>query len=205
MIYYSIDIETTGLDSENHKILSIGAIMEDTNNILPYEKCPKFNAIIIPEKIGLITGGITGLLMNMSILKQIDEYTKLDFLGKKDYQNESGFSFFHENEISKRFYEFIAKTCPLSDIKQKHIVINVAGKNFGVFDKLFLEKLPDFKKYIKFRQRIIDPSTLYCDFINDTSLPNLTKCKERANIDGIVTHNALEDAWDVIELLRKKY
>lgn len=204
MIYYSIDIETTGLDSENHKILSIGAIMEDTNNILPYEKCPKFNAIIIPQTDN-ICGGITGLLMNVELLKLIEQYKKLEYFDKNKFQNETGFNFYTEHTVAKAFYDFIAKTCSLSDIKQKHIVINVAGKNFGVFDKLFLEKLPDFKKYIKFAQRIIDPSTLYCDFINDTSLPNLTKCKERANIDGIVTHNALEDAWDVIELLRKKY
>ena len=43
------------------------------------------------------------------------------------------------------------------------------------------------------------------DWNEDESLPSLIKCKERANIEGIVTHNALEDAWDVIELLRKHY
>jgi hypothetical protein len=43
------------------------------------------------------------------------------------------------------------------------------------------------------------------DWKNDKSLPNLTTCKERAGVSGIVTHNALEDAWDVIEVLRKFY
>ena len=43
------------------------------------------------------------------------------------------------------------------------------------------------------------------DWKQDTEVPNLNKCKERAGIQGLVTHNALEDAWDVIEVLRKKY
>jgi hypothetical protein len=43
------------------------------------------------------------------------------------------------------------------------------------------------------------------DWNNDKSLPNLTTCKERAGIEGVVTHDALEDAWDVIEVLRKFY
>lgn len=204
MIYYSIDIETTGLDEDKHSILSIGAIMEDTTTKLPYEKCPKFNAVIVPQTDN-ICGGITGLLMNVELLKLIEQYKKLEYFDRNKFQNETGFNFYTEHTVAKAFYDFIAKTCPLSDIKQKQIVINVAGKNFGVFDKKFLEKLPKFTDYIRFRQRIIDPATLYCDFINDTSLPNLTICKERAKIDGIVTHNALEDAWDVIEVLRKKY
>jgi hypothetical protein len=71
--------------------------------------------------------------------------------------------------------------------------------------KLFLEELPWWKKLIRTRQRIIDPSILFVNWSEDNALPSLTKCKERANIEGIVTHNALEDAWDVIELLRKFY
>jgi hypothetical protein len=46
---------------------------------------------------------------------------------------------------------------------------------------------------------------LYVDWKTDSDVPNLLKCKERAGINGTVTHNALEDAWDVIEVLRKKY
>ena len=38
--------------------------------------------------------------------------------------------------------------------------------------------------------------------IEDERLPDLLTCKERAGIKGKVTHKAIEDAWDVIELLR---
>jgi hypothetical protein len=40
---------------------------------------------------------------------------------------------------------------------------------------------------------------------NDDVVPSLDSCKKRASIEGEVTHNALEDAWDVVKLLRTKY
>lgn len=44
------------------------------------------------------------------------------------------------------------------------------------------------------------------DFKNDDWLPNLTTCKEKAGLEETeVTHNALDDAWDVIQVLRAKY
>ena len=51
MVYVSVDIETSGLDHEKHKVLSIGAIIEDTEKKLPYEECPKFNAIVLQNEI----------------------------------------------------------------------------------------------------------------------------------------------------------
>jgi hypothetical protein len=94
---------------------------------------------------------------------------------------------------------------PLIGSKTKPITINVAGKNFGTFDKKFLEKLPRWQQLIRTKQRIIDPAILFVDWKNDQTLPNLTECKERAGVKGIVTHDALEDAWDVIQTLRKFY
>ena len=46
MRYISIDIETTGLDAETNQILSIGAVVEDTNNLVPFDELPKFHAVI---------------------------------------------------------------------------------------------------------------------------------------------------------------
>jgi hypothetical protein len=89
--------------------------------------------------------------------------------------------------------------------KMKPVSINVAGKNFGTFDKLFLERLPRWKQAIRIRQRIIDPSLLFTDWKVDDSMPSLDTCKIRAKLDGGVTHNAIEDAWDVIQLLRTQY
>ena len=68
---------------------------------------------------------------------------------------------------------------PIINMRTKPVTISVAGKNFGTFDKLFLEKLPRWKQVVKFRNRIIDPAILYVDWKNDTALPGLEECKKR--------------------------
>ena len=79
--------------------------------------------------------------------------------------------------------------------------ITVAGKNYSGFDKRFLEKLEGWNT-INFSHRVIDPSILYMDWDNDESLPNLDECLKRANINKTVSHNALDDAMDIVNLLR---
>ena len=218
MIYVSIDIETSGLDHEKHKVLSIGAIIEDTEKKLPYEECPKFNTIILQNEI---TGSPRALTMNKEIIEMIGDYIEGTDFEINVMNTHSDYSFHKEDDVVKEFYTFLwcngfslldsqsthvnGKLTPIIDGKTKPITLNVAGKNFGTFDKLFLQELPWWQKLIRTRQRVLDPAILMVDWKNDKSLPNLTQCKERAGVNGIVTHNALEDAWDVIEVLRKFY
>jgi hypothetical protein len=214
MIYTSIDIETSGLDSEKHKVLSIGAIIEDTEKKLPYEDCPKFNAIVLQNEI---TGSPRALTMNKEIIAMIGEYLEGTNETRHLMNTHSDYSFYEKEDVVKKFYEFLwvngyGDAVPNQllvtskiDSNSKPITLNVAGKNFGTFDKLFLQELPWWQKLIRTRQRVLDPAILMVDWKNDKSLPNLTTCKERADIQGVVTHNALEDAWDVIEVLRKFY
>jgi hypothetical protein len=218
MIYVSIDIETSGLDHEKHKVLSIGAIIEDTEKKLPYEECPKFNAIILQNEI---TGSPRALTMNKEIIEMIGDYLEGTDFERNIMNTHSDYSFHEKDDVIKEFYKFLwcngfshldspsthvnGKLTPVIDGKTKPITLNVAGKNFGTFDKLFLQELPWWQKLIRTRQRVLDPAILMVDWKNDKSLPNLTQCKERAGVNGIVTHNALEDAWDVIEVLRKFY
>lgn len=91
--------------------------------------------------------------------------------------------------------------------KRSQLKVNVAGKNFANFDKVFLERLPFFTDMIRFRQRILDPVTTYSDFVNDEEAPNMEKCFSRLSPmkDHKVSHDALDDAWDVICLLRPMY
>jgi DNA polymerase III epsilon subunit-like protein len=223
MIYVSIDIETSGLNPDMNNVLSIGAIIEDTTKKLPYEELPKFNAIVLQNNI---QGSPRAITMNKEIISLMGEYLE----GKEDVRfllNErSGYKFYEESEVSKEFYWWLdenglghgvlnnsggyvehkdGKHHTMINGATKPITINVAGKNFGTFDKLFLEELQWWKKLIRTRQRVLDPSILCVDWIKDNSLPSLIECKDRMNIKGIVTHNALEDAWDVIEILRKFY
>jgi hypothetical protein len=222
MIYVSIDIETSGLDPEKHKVLSIGAIIEDTEKKLPYEDCPKFNAIILQNEI---VGSPRAITMNREIISLMGEYLEGNLETKQNYQTHLEYSFYEQDEVVKEFYWWLDANGlghgltnsggygevvngvikPMINGGTKPITLNVAGKNFGTFDKLFLQELPWWQKLIRTRQRVLDPAILMVDWKNDTSLPNLTTCKERAGVEGIVTHNALEDAWDVIEVLRKFY
>ena len=214
MVYVSVDIETSGLDHEKHKVLSIGAIIEDTEKKLPYEECPKFNAIVLQNEI---TGSPRALTMNKEIIAMIGEYLEGNDETRHLMNIHSDYSFYEKDDVVKKFYEFLwvngyGDAVPNQllvtskiDSNSKPITLNVAGKNFGTFDKLFLQELPWWQKLIRTRQRVLDPAILMVDWKNDKSLPNLTTCKERADIQGVVTHNALEDAWDVIEVLRKFY
>lgn len=222
MIYVSIDIETSGLDHQKHKTLSIGAIIEDTEKKLPYEECPKFNAVILQNEI---IGSPRALTMNKGLIAMIGEYLEGSDDVRFNMDTILNYSFYKEDEVVKEFYYFLDKnglghgltnsggyaevvdgiTRPMINGGTKPITLNVAGKNFGTFDKLFLQQLPWWQKLIRTRQRVLDPAILCVDWKSDTSLPNLTTCKERSGISGIVTHDALEDAWDVIEVLRKFY
>lgn len=221
MIYVSIDIETTGLDPLSNNVLSIGAIIEDTSKKLPYNECPKFNAIVLNKQL---QGSPRAITMNKEVISMIGDYLEGTDEVRMILNNNSGYKFYEEEEVVKEFYRFLfangfayelgpgdfANTIhnveyPAIGGKTKPITINVAGKNFGTFDKLFLVELPWWQKLIRTRQRVLDPAILMVDWVNDTSLPNLDTCKFRADIQGVVTHNALEDAWDVIEVLRKFY
>ena len=86
--------------------------------------------------------------------------------------------------------------------KTGQIRITVAGKNFATFDKLFLQKLSGWSTSIQIRQRMIDPTILCMDWTKDDGLPNLAECMKRAGVEGAVTHDALQDAIDVVRVMR---
>ena len=72
MKYVSIDIETTGINREKCQVLSIGAVIEDTNNPRPIEELPKFHAAIVGRE-GLY-GEPFALNMNKSLIENIVRY-----------------------------------------------------------------------------------------------------------------------------------
>ena len=188
MIYFSIDLETTGLDPINDQILEFGCVMEDTNNIKPLNDLKSFRMFI---DNGRITGGAFALQMNHEILRKIA--TK-----------EKGYNYCSPDELGRKFFDWLKEVYP-EGIKDGRYSINVAGKNFGTFDNNFLNNNENFGKYVRIRQRIIDPGILYTKWHEDETLPNLDTCLERCNIDSTVSHNAVEDALDVISVLRPSY
>ena len=66
MKYLSIDIETSGLDPENNQILSIGAIVEDTDNKLSFDEIPKFHVCILADQL---IGSPFALQMNKELIE----------------------------------------------------------------------------------------------------------------------------------------
>ena len=185
MKYISIDIETTGLNPEKHQILEIGAIIEDTKKLLPREKCPQFHVYLSYEDY---VGEAFALQLNHNILKTIHNLRV----------QEHSIGLVRPDRVSELLGDFI-----FSNLAGEGS-ITPAGKNFSAFDLQFLKRLNGFNT-VPLARRSLDPSAFYLDFQMDDSLPSLSTCKKRAGLSELVTHQALDDAWDVIELLRPQY
>jgi hypothetical protein len=226
MIYLSIDTETTGLTPETCQLLSFGAIIEDTEKKLPYDEIPKFHCAIRRGEREILQGELYALNMNKDLIEKITMYETAETQDEKnDLVQMTGMQFLKEDEVAKAFFHFLidhgaitpemdysktveiinGKTYPALATSMKPFYLNVAGKNFHSGDKDYIERLPRWKQIFRIRHRLIDPSVIFVDWKNDESMPSLGICKQRANVAGIVTHDALEDAWDVVQLLRTQY
>lgn len=218
MKYVSIDIETTGLDREKCQVLSIGVVLEDTNNQLPLDELPRFHCAIVGRSS--LVGETFALNLNRELISKIVEYETAE--DKESVEKKYNMIFRKEDEICTELFRFMYRNNFLDmQTHGGHVYIKngvsypanppvshitVAGKNFATFDKIFLEKLPRWKQYFKIRQRIIDPTLLFTNWFEDEALVNLSTCKERAGLkETSVSHNADEDALDIIKLLRTKY
>lgn len=229
MKYVSIDLETTGLDPEKHQILTFSGILDNTEKELDYDESPKFNIYVLREDI---VGSPFAIGMNSEIIERISEYMSTKDPSKRGilrrivdgvflYEYEIPFYvyiWFLVNHEGFKEYEAILYSeewgsrrnlliHEIYQIKNKHSKIgcNVAGKNFSSFDKGFIDKIDKIYDFIYFRQRVLDPSILYMDWEKDEVVPNLSTCKKRADLDDFVSHQSLDDAWDIILLLRNKY
>ena len=185
--YLSIDCETSGLDPETCQILSFAAVLEDTENDLPVEDLPHIHIIINRD---FIQGEPYALDMNKDLIKIIKEGIDERLV--------------YECNFGLLFRTFLIE----NNIDPKKI--KVAGKNFSSFDKLFINKLLEntwqkLGEDLNFHHRVLDVGSVFVDFKNDEWLPTLDDCKQRAKVKGVVTHDALEDARDVIRVLRTKY
>ena len=198
MKYVSVDIETTGLNPENCQILQIGAIIEDTNSVLPYEELPKFNCLVEHE---FYSGQPTALAMNSWIFEIFSKMERLTKDERLAYRKEH--NILPVGLVARSFQMWLIDNGLIPEHINEPVKINVAGKNFGTFDLRFLKKLPNWSNSVSVRQRILDPGGLVINWETDETLPNLNTCLTRLELDGEVTHDALADAWDVIRVIRK--
>jgi oligoribonuclease len=196
MKYVSIDIETTGLDPETCQVLQVGAVIEDTNNIVDLDKLPRFNCIV---EYPSYTGSPYALWLNSNLLKKLGDMESLKKDDRLDHRK--AHNILPAGTVAASFNMWlIANGFPQSETGA--VTINVAGKNFASFDRNFLVKLPAWTSKIQMRQRIMDPAILFMEWITDESLPNLNTCLNRANLSGEVTHDAVDDAVDVVRVIR---
>lgn len=190
MKYISIDIETSGLNHEICNILEFAAIVDDLKVQAPLDKLPKFQTYVIQDNY---IGEPYALGMHAEIFKKISNWKK------------TGVQVVAPSDLLPRFYTFLTSLGGYRPSPDGTVKINVAGKNFGNFDSKFLEKLPHHNLLVKFSHRILDPAMLYFDPSVDETLPSTEICMKRAGISGEVQHTALEDAMNVVQMLRSKY
>lgn len=188
MKFVSIDLETTGLDPKTCEIVEFGAVLDEVGNQTPVEQLPRFHAYIDRP---LFSGEPYALSMHPTIFRRIA--TK-----------EDGFRYVAPDKLGTQFAEFLIQHGYRADSNYRYHII-CAGKNFASFDYRFLLNLPGFEERIKMAHRSLDPVMLYFDPLKMDKLPGLTKCMQLAGLEGEVKHTAVEDALDVIRLLRFKW
>lgn len=203
MRYLSIDIETTGINPDENQMIEFGAIIEDSNNPKSYEDSKKFRRIILARDKKYFFNSFAAKL-NAGLIELIS-----------DIENSKGGVEFFNNENLSQSALFSDELIP--DFKKwlylngfgydsKGIIeVVAAGKNFASFDKQFIKLLNPESSGLKFNYRSIDPATYFIDWNSDLQPPSSDQCLKRAGISGQIKHEALSDAWNIIQLLRTQY
>jgi len=192
MKYISLDIETTGLNKDRHQIIQIAAVVDDLSRFAPLDSLPKFSAFVKWDTLQFdefalgmhVKSGLLGRLFADTSKKGIDE-TILNLTA------------------------FLEMYYPIKE-KEKY---NVGGKNVAGFDIPFIRAAGRHQfpgagaTHIRllvdsFSHRVIDPAVYFTDFVTDKAVANLELCKQRAGIGGTVSHDALDDALDVVKVVR---
>lgn len=221
MKYFSIDVETCGLSPRNDTLLQVGIVFEDTEDCQPIAALPKLNIFIDAQRI---EGTPFAIGMNQPTFGTI----RLLKQCRETYENgEMPTEFdFDECTISKDG-AFVGTVCSTNTVlvlvkawthahaiienyvraclnsNDEKIYICVAGKNYMGFDHRFIKKNSVLPGCVRVSQRTLDPAILYTT-ADDKFPPNLQECLDRAKIQGVVSHDAIGDAIDVIKLFRAK-
>lgn len=198
MQYVSLDIETTGLDPKKNQIVEVGAVLDSIGSTTPIEDLPKFRAVLIHEE--MVMGAYCASL-HKGLWEEILEVSSMYHLELKKYgahkYNETlycspeRFESFFKAWICEHIYLGI----------DTEIKINIAGKNAGTFDIPFLEALPGWQGLIEFRRRVLDPAS-HCILPTDEHIPDLQECLKRSGLESTVKHTAVDDALDIIRIIR---
>lgn len=206
MKYVSLDIETTGLNRQECQIIEFGAIIEDTNNILPYEDMPKFHCYFKYDRYNFEPSALKINYEKIAIIESLKVFDLFDDNHIKQVEENNGniinFCFKIEEQLQRNLFQQTFAGW-LKEFYGDKKSINLAGKNVAGFDLDFLKQKGLLTNI--FKSRTIDPAILFVDWYNEKELPSLDLCLQKSGIDKTVSHNALEDAFDIIKILRTIY
>lgn len=209
MKYISVDTETTGLNPEQNNILEFCAILDDGSEDI--NSLPIFHAII-PQPYYLVD--IYCAQLHYRLWPYLNEaqqcFKELSIGESKESEANPNVRYYLTQPlrllITGLYHHSVHACATYEHLKQAFNQwrqfygaekLSAAGKNFGSFDKPFLDKIG-----IKFPHRHIDPTYHYIDWDNDTLPPDLKTCLKRAGKAEIVMHCAYYDAMDIIKLIR---
>ena len=193
-----LDLETTGLDPSYCQPIQVG-LLWDPDGATPLPECPQTEFLI---KWDRIQGEPYALRMNAALISRI--------------ANGEGVP---PDDVMDQIVGFLQGAL-MADSPQRHPILDVSialgGKNVVGFDLPFLdrfgvakggfEQCPNagfdgVKHKVRFEYRVVDPGTLWM-LPGDSVPPNLKTCLSRAGIDKAVAHTALEDCYDVANVVR---
>lgn len=185
--YVSVDIETTGI-ADNAHILQISAVYDDLKT--PIDQLKTFDVVIKYDVMTHCEPYAMG--MNAELLKKM---MKKDFVTYDTYN------------ASQMFLRFLDSVQEVDEKGRKKEII-FAGKNVASFD---IPKITNFlPDRVGFRDhftndlahyKTLDVGSLYYDVFKDNV--SLSKINELTNRPA-VSHNALDDAFDVVYAVRHK-
>lgn len=214
----SIDVETGGLDPEKDSLLEVGIVLDDLMRE-ETEDLPTFRAVIVSPDRRYSVSAFAGQSAR-SIWDELEspdlDMARIEEEGWYRYGEEP--SLFTDTMIQYpesflrlgTYYTTVGCLGLLVDsfLERNGYVredtgdfrLNVAGKNFSGFDRVWLEPL--LQGYVTFRHRSFDPAPLYY-MPGDEKLPDMQTCLERAGLTGTVPHDAVGDARLVLSLIRR--
>jgi oligoribonuclease (3'-5' exoribonuclease) len=191
MNFLSLDIETGGLDPKIHSVLEIGLVNQ-------HEEWRRI--ILINRKQYIITPYCAH--MHVNLLREINDimcrewaYNCILIINRNTVAVDV--TDIYVSNLAEAFFKAVKELIkPDSEGK-----ITLAGKNLG-FDLSFLKELGIVTEGI-FQHRWLDPSILYYE-PGDEVLPSTETCMRRAGLRHVIAHTAVDDAMDVVRLLKIK-
>lgn len=198
MKYVSGDLETTGLIPNTHRIIEFAFVIDDLAHQRPVETLPAIHGFVRNSDNMFWGNGALEMFapriaeynaapkidaadVVKTILNFLPAFLIMDFAKRSQTQGFDSYKVLTEQKVT------------------------FAGKNFASFDRPFLQWLPEGERLSNImHHRFIDPGSMYLE-PKDVTVPSTSECLKRANIGGKVSHRALDDARDVVRLIRHKF